>query len=227
MATAYYLELVTMMTNVPCDQEHIHILVDSCPQTPDRTQFILGLSDEDPVPVMSANGRRLVSAGAEVLAIPCITAHYFHDRLEEEIGAGVLHLIRETVRHLKDNGVRRVGIMGTDGTVRSELFQTELEQYGMIPVVPDPEMQKKVMYLIYDEVKANKPLSLNILREIEKHLRDGGAEVIVLGCTELSMAKKDYDIGPGFIDGMEVLAKAAVEACGAPLKREYQCLITK
>ena len=40
--------------------------------------------------------------GAQVLAIPCITAHYFHEEITKEIQIPVIHLITETVAYLKD-----------------------------------------------------------------------------------------------------------------------------
>ena len=183
------------------------MIISSRPGTPDRTRYILGLSDENPAPVMIDAGRWLVAEGAEILAIPCITAHYFQKQLEEEIHTPVIHLIKETVHHMRDYGVRKAGIMATDGTIQSGLFQEELRLHGMEAVLPSAEAQKKVMHLIYDNVKA-------------------GAEVIVLGCTELSIIKKMYPVGSGVLDAMEVLAREAVLRCGAPLKQEYNCLIT-
>jgi len=120
MATAYYMELVIQMTDASCDQEHLNMIISSRPGTPDRTRYILGLSDENPAPVMIDAGRWLVAEGAEILAIPCITAHYFQKQLEEEIHTPVIHLIKETVHHMRDYGVRKAGIGGKDlGTVQN------------------------------------------------------------------------------------------------------------
>ena len=136
MATAYYMELVIQMTDASCDQEHLNMIISSRPGTPDRTRYILGLSDENPAPVMIDAGRWLVAEGAEILAIPCITAHYFQKQLEEEIHTPVIHLIKETVHHMRDYGVRKAGIMATDGTIQSGLFQEELRLHGMEAVLP-------------------------------------------------------------------------------------------
>ena len=131
MATAYYLELVTKMTDASCDQEHLKIVIWSRPDTPDRTRFILGLSQDDPRGPIVDSGRRLVSQGAECLAIPCITAHYFHDEIERLVGYPVINLPAEVVSHLKTYGWNRIGIMATDGTIQTGLFQRELEKQGM------------------------------------------------------------------------------------------------
>ena len=83
-------------------RQHLNMIISSRPGTPDRTRYILGLSDENPAPVMIDAGRWLVAEGAEILAIPCITAHYFQKQLEEEIHTPVIHLIKETVHHMRD-----------------------------------------------------------------------------------------------------------------------------
>ena len=120
MATAYYLELVIQMTDASCDQEHIPMIIYNRPDTPDRTRYILGLSNDDPQRLMVETGRALVRQGAECLVIPCITAHYFHAYLEAQIGKPLLNLVEETVNHLKQFGFRRAGIMATDGTIRTQ-----------------------------------------------------------------------------------------------------------
>ena len=226
MATAYFLELAIQMTDASCDQEHIPMIIYSRPDTPDRTRYILGLSSEDPQRLMVETGRALVRQGAECLVIPCITAHYFHSYLEAQIGKPLLNLVQETAVHLKQFGCSRVGVMATDGTIRSALFQQELARQGMEAVIPSEAGQKKVMHLIYQNVKAGKPIELDLFHQVEQELRGAGAQVIVLGCTELSMIKKMFPLGPNFLDAMEVLAMRAVQECEAPLKSEYRCLIT-
>lgn len=62
---------------------------------------------------------------------------------------------------------------------------------------------------------------------VQKELTDCGAQVILLGCTELSIIKRDEHIGAGFLDVMEVLARASVLGCGKKLKGEYECLLER
>ena len=100
MATTYFLYLLTQMSLAEKDQEHMEILMHSKPSIPDRTRYILGLSSENPAPEMIEIGQELKNMGAELLAIPCITAHYFHDELEQGIGLKVLHAVKETGKYL-------------------------------------------------------------------------------------------------------------------------------
>ena len=225
--TAHFMELVIHMTDVNTDQQHLPMIVYNMPFIPDRTAHILDNSKESPLPLMLEFGQRLQEQGADCLVIPCMTAHYFVGGLEEKISTPIIHGIRETVAHLKEHGIERVGIMATDGTIRSGVFHRELEKQGLTPIAPLEEAQKCVMHLIYENVKAGKPAEMDRFRTAAEDLRAQGAQAIILGCTELSLIKRDYDIGAGFIDAMEVLARQSVLACGKPLKKEYDCLITR
>ena len=120
-----------------------------------------------------------------------------------------------------------MGILATDGTIRSKLFQRELENHGMEALIPGPEGQKCIMSVIYDDIKANKPAGMDKFELASRQLRAQGAEAIILGCTELSLVKRDQPIGAGYLDAMEVLAQTCVRLCGGKLKEEYQNLITK
>lgn len=249
MATVYFLQLVTQMTDAKVDKEHIEILMKSVPSTPDRTAYILkqmamqeeqglvpgkdvrkdsveSILSDNPMPIMTKTGAELETMGAQILAIPCITAHYFHEEMQEQLGIPLLHGIEETVAYLKQRGIEKVGIMATDGTVRTGLFQKELEKQHMQAFVPDTEGQKGVMTLIYDQVKAGCPIDLALFQKIAGGLFAQGAEVVLLGCTELSLIKRDFEIGSGFLDVMEVLARKAVLECGR-LKADYRELVTK
>ncbi len=225
MATAYFLELLTQMSQAETDQEHMEILLHSKPSIPDRTKYILGLSGESPLPDMAAIGRELREAGAAEIAIPCITAHYFHNELEEQIGIPVLHAIKETALYLKAEGVGTVGILATDGTVQSGLFQREFETYGIRALTPTTENQALIMDIIYRQVKTGKKGNPGQLEEVAQSLRDRGAEVNLLGCTELSLLKRDFTLPAGYLDVMEVLASRAVKDCGV-FREEYGRLIT-
>lgn len=227
IATAHFMELVINMTDAPRDQEHLPMIVYNMPYIPDRTAYILDNTQPDPLPEMLRIGQSLQQQGVSCIAIPCVTAHYFFDTLEAGIPVPIINGVRETVRHLKENGIEAVGIMATDGTIQSKIFHRELIAQGLTPVVPDEQGQKAVMHLIFENIKAGKPARMDKFFGAARGLRSKGAQAIILGCTELSLIKRDYEIGAGFIDAMEVLAQQSVLACGKPLKQAYRCLITR
>lgn len=226
MATAYYLELMIKMTDAATDQEHLQSIVMNFPTIPDRTAYILGRSAECPLAPMVALGQQMKALGAGVIATPCITAHYFHQELQEGIGLPMIHGIECVARHLAEAGIRRVGLMATDGTVQSGIFQRQVEAQGMELVLPDAEGQAGVMALIYDQVKAGLQPDPVLFETIKQQLRSKGAQVVVLGCTELSLLKKKFPLGDGILDALEVLAQESVLACGKQIKPEYQQLFT-
>lgn len=225
LATAHFMELVIEMTDAKRDQENVDMVVYSFPSIPDRTGYILGSNLKSPLPGLKSVAHALVRQKVTCIAIPCVTAHYFHKELQSTIPVPILNGVVETVKLLKEQGIKKVGIMATDGTIRSQLLSKELDYAGIIPVIPSKKRQEDVMHLIYENVKAGKPAELERFRRVQQELMDCGAEVILLGCTELSLIKRDHDIGPGFIDVMEVLARESVLRCGKKLKPEYECLI--
>ena len=83
MATAYFMQLIIKMTDANLDQDHLEMIIYNCPTIPDRTEFILGKSKASPLPRMIEVGKKLKEQNADYIAIPCITAHYFHKELEE------------------------------------------------------------------------------------------------------------------------------------------------
>lgn len=224
MATAYFMQLVTQMSDAATDQEHIELLLHSRPRIPDRTCYILDKNRENPVPQMIEVGRGLARCGAEIIAIPCITAHYFQKELEESIGVPILNAIEETSLCLRSGGIQKVGVMATDGTVRSGLFQSVLGTNGIDCFLPDRERQRQVMHIIYENVKAGKPVEMCLFQDVAKSLFNRGAQVILLACTELSLVGRDNRLGEGYLDVMEVLARKAVLSCGN-LKKEYEKLV--
>ena len=227
MATAYLMELVTKMTNAGCDQEHLPMIIYSHPQIPDRTAYILKKNPNSPVPEIVRLAKQLQQQNVAAIAIPCITAHYFWQEISNQVEIPVLNALVGTAEHLREHGVSKVGIMATDGTIATDLLQRTLENAGMEVLIPDAEYQQGVMDLIYRDIKANRPPDMDLFRQISSSLHGRGAEVIILGGTELSLIKKHYDIGPGFIDALEVLARLAVLACGKELNETYRCLITE
>lgn len=227
IATAHFMELIIHMTDVETDQDHLPMIVYNMPTIPDRTAYILDHSKENPLPRMLELGKTLSAQQVSCIAIPCITAHFFMAELEAGIPAPLIDGVAATALHLKEHGIQKVGIMATDGTVSSGIFHRELLSRGLTPIVPGESAQKDVMHLIFDNVKAGKPAEMSRFFAAAEDLRSQGAEAIILGCTELSLIKRDEHIGAGFIDAMEVLAKESVLTCGKPVKREYDCLITK
>lgn len=226
-ATVYFMDLVTSMTKAEADREHLEILVHSAPSTPDRTEYILNKAADNPIPRIIEVGRGLVRMGADVIAIPCMTAHAFHDEIQHSIDVPVLNGITLTAKALCDSGVKKAGVMATDGTIKTMLFQNELTRFGIEAVTPCARGQEKVMSLIYDDIKTGRAPDMIKFKEIKEELLQNEAECIILGCTELSLIKRDMAIGNGFADTTEILAWHSIYECQKTPKRKYSELVTK
>ena len=214
MATVYFYELLTSHTEAACDQDHIDIIINSHATTPDRSAFITGRSDEDPLAVMVDDIRRMKTYGADLVAIPCNTAHYFYDKLKASTDLPILNIMEETAACLASLGVKRAGILATDGTVYSGTYDRFLSAHGIDCIRPSGEDQKTVMRIIYDEIKNGKAPDVDAFLAVSKHLLDAGADALILGCTELSLIKRQYPLPPYYIDSLDVLADSTIRACG-------------
>lgn len=214
MSSVYFYELLTSLTDAGCDQEHIDMVISSRATTPDRTAYILGRSDDNPLDVMISEAKKLVAFGAELIAIPCNTAHYFYDRLSEEIEVPILNIIEESVKRLSADGIRRFGLLATEGTVKSRTYQKYCAAHGIECVVPDDEYQKMVSEIIYGQIKKNLPADMDSFMKISDHMKRLGCERLILGCTELSLIKRGGGLGDYYTDSLECLALATIHACG-------------
>jgi aspartate racemase len=220
-ATAWFMELVVKMTDARRDSEHIPMIIYNKPDIPDRTSYIVGRSNESPLEPIITVGRFLAEQGADYIAIPCVTSYFFYEQLQEGIRAPIIDMVYETAVYLKDNKVKKVGIMATDGTILGGFFTGGLENCGISVVQPSREGQELLMDIIYGGIKAGNPFNINDFYKVEEELRYSGAEIIILGCTELSLIKRNYNLNKGFLDATEVLARKAVLLCSGRLKSEY------
>ena len=213
MSTVYFCELLTAHTKAATDADHIDMLISSRASTPDRTAFILGTSREDPLPVMCREARRLTDAGADLLVIPCNTAHYFYDGLRESCSTPILNIIEETVSHLHRNRVRRFGLLATEGTCASGAYRRFSDPLGMDCVEPTAEEQAVITEIIYGCVKQNRSIDWNAFFRVTDAMRARGCERLVLGCTELSLLKRAGLDENLFVDSLEILAYRTILAC--------------
>lgn len=226
MATVYYMQRVIEMTKAGCDQEHINMLVFNDCDIPDRTAFITEKSPDNPLPVMVEDAKRLEAAGCEFVVIPCNTAHYFYDELEQAVEIPVVNIVEETIRYAKTRvqDLSCVGIMATTGTIVTGTYQKYAERAGLSFAVPDENEQNLLMQIIYDGVKAGKPVPRADFDRVANHLRAKGAQCLILGCTELSVLKRDLPINdPDVLDSIDVLASETVRRSGKPFTDE--CLL--
>lgn len=226
MATVYYMQRVIEMTKAGRDQDHINMLVFNDCDIPDRTAFITEQSPDNPLPVMVEDAKRLEAAGCAFVVIPCNTAHYFYDELQQAVKIPVVNIVEETIRYAKERiaNLQCVGIMATTGTIVTGTYQKYAQQAGLEAIVPDEAGQAALMHMIYDGVKAGQPVAREDFDAVANALRARGAQCLILGCTELSVLKRDLPIDdPDVLDSIDVLASETVRRSGKQYTSE--CLL--
>ena len=217
-ATQDFYQRILDRTDAAKDQEHLPTLIWSDTSMPDRTAAILGGDAEGCYQRLLAGARLLEGGGCTVLSIPCNTSHYFADRLQEDISIPLIHMPRETVGVLAEEGRRKVAILATDGTIRTGVYQKECTARGIEAVSPPEEVQKLVMSIIYDEIKRGEKGSREKFAVIDRWLRQAGCDSAILGCTELSVYRTYHGLPDHYLDAMDVLAQRCITACGYKLR---------
>lgn len=217
-ATQIFYQFVLDRTDAASDQDHLPTLILSDTQIPDRTSAILSGRTKEVYAKLLSGIRLLERYGCTAVAIPCNTSHYFVDRLQEAVRVPILHMIRETAAVLHAQGKRRPGILATDGVIRTGLYARECAAFGIEAVAPDPDTQKLVMSIIYDDIKRGKRGSWERFAEIDRALHESGCDCAVLACTELSVFSAYHTLPPYYLDAMAVLAEKAVAFCGYTLR---------
>ena len=194
------------------DQEHIKTIIYSNPKISDRTNAILfkGIS---PLPELITTALSLQKAGADFLIMPRNTAHYFIEPLKKSVDIPILNMIKITSKHIheKFSYHNNIGLLATDGTIRSNIYQKSLKKDKEFHI-PDNKDQKLVMSAIYEHIKAGKLESgKHILNNISEKLRMSGANIIIAGCTEISLVLKNGDLEIPILDPLQLLAEYAVK----------------
>lgn len=213
LATACFMELVIKRTCAATDQDNIPMIVYNDPQIPDRTDYILGRSEANPRPEMAKVARWLEDAGADYIAIPCNTAHYFYEDICDAVHIPVLNIMELTAQrvaeHIGPGGT--VGLTATDGTIESGVFQSYFERVGLQTMVPSEQDRALVMSAIYDGVKAGRRLDPDAYLGVTRRLHEAGCGEVIVGCTELSVVYQELGDKPDYlVDSLEVLADACV-----------------
>ena len=224
LSSAYFYELITYHTKAARDQDHIDIILSSRATTPDRTDFILGKSDESPVPFMVEDARLLEQYGADAIVIPCNTAHYFIEEVRNSVNVPVPSILEETAKHIQTAGFINPLILATEGTVKSDSYQRALADVGVKWEVPNANDQKIVTKTIYEGVKAGQANDARELLSVATSYFEKGCDCAILGCTELSVLKPRIETqlhdssssisSVSFVDSLECLANVVIKMFG-------------
>lgn len=215
-ATNRLCALITDLTPARTDQEHIPVITFNNSLIPPRVEATSGEA-RSPVPEMIRTAQILEQAGADMLVMPCNLAHYFIEEVQSGVQVPILNMIEETVNFAieKFPGFRTAGLLASTPTIDYGLYHSSFARQRRAIVSPAaPEQKSKVMEAIYGKrgIKSGyKTEPRSLLMEAALQLVAQGAELIIAGCTEVSLVLEQKSVPCPVIDPMEVIARVAIE----------------
>lgn len=198
---------LTKATPVLKDQDHINAILLSDSKIPDRTDFILGYSDESPLPKLKEDVKLLNDMNVDNVAILCNTAHYFYDDLVKDSTSNIYNIIDITMKSLSG---KKVGLISTKGTRDSKIYEKHAASHNVELVTLDDKYQEIASSIIYEQVKMNKSIIEKDFRRICDKLFSKNCEYIILGCTELSTAKIQFMLNEIYVDPIDKLIERII-----------------
>lgn len=217
LATVDFLEKLVLQTKASRDQDHIPFLVACLPQIPDRMDALLR-GGPSPSDAMVEGIGRLVAGGADLIAIPCNTAHAWYDELAARAPVPILHIVRAVLEILRERGIERgaIGLLATEGTIKADIYQSVLREQGLECRLPSDAAP--VDAGIYAVKVGRLADGRTGLASVARSMLDQGCTAIILGCTEISVALGDEaEFREVTIDASAALARVALRRCGARL----------
>lgn len=163
--------------------------------------------------VLSQIAQILEKAGADFIVICTNTMHKVAPQIQKTISIPILHIAQATADALLENGIKKVGFLGTKYTMTQEFYKEKLLEAGLEVVIPDQAGVEEVNRIIYDELCLGqiKESSKQAYLAIIDDLKNAGAEAVILGCTEIGLLVKQEDTDMPLFDTTVIHAQKAAE----------------
>jgi len=218
LATADFVQKVISATSAEHDEQHVPMLISNDPRIPRRPAAILQ-GAQSPLPRLMEIRDNLIHAGATALVMPCNTAHYWHADLMQGCRLPFPSIIELTCDQVTtkaaDGGL--VGLVATEATLATGLFQTALERRGLSSLVPTDQIVREFMLPSIAYVKSGQlAKAAPLMQATVHHLLENNAKTVILACTEAPIAMSGV---PDFmdkhcVDSTDALARATVDLWG-------------
>jgi len=216
-------------THADIDQDHLPFLLVSYPhEIKDRTEFLQGIHDENPANIVYQLICQLKSWGADVIGVPCNTLHsdpimkvilkQLNDNEIEVVLVNMIEAVAEFILNYFPN-LKKIGLLATLGTYQNTVYSDIFHDKGLKIIHPDDEIKKNIHQAIYNPnygIKSGILLEDNqaqsILKNACQHLINLGAEVIILGCSEIPLVLNENSYkGIPLVDPANILARKLIE----------------
>lgn len=193
------------------DADHIPLVVDMNPQVPSRIARLIEGRGEDPGPVLAEMARRLESAGAEALAMPCNTAHHYAAVIREAVAIPFIDMVALSVERAVAGGGEgaRIGVLGSPALRQIGIFDAALADQGATSVYP---ADQPALLAAIREIKRSgpTPASIAVLAAAREDTEAQGAAIQLVACTEFSLIAKAAAGGTAMIDTLDMLVEAII-----------------
>lgn len=210
-ASAEFLKILAEKYPAEKDQDHPVVYMISDPKMPDRGSAIEG-QGEDPEPYIRQNMEKLVGWGADILAVPCNTAHYFIDRFRNEIKVPLVHIIEATVDASIKSSPEGAWMISTIGTARSGLYQKAAAERNYRIAIPPEDIQRDIQEIIICVKSGNMDKAARSIEDVVKKLWFIEDLPIITACTELPLAYDVSDLPKDKnISSLDALAEACIK----------------
>ncbi|GHF66434.1 aspartate racemase [Amycolatopsis bartoniae] len=215
LATADLYRKIIHSTPAARDQDHLPVVVWADPSVPDRTTALTARG-ADPTPWLIRGAHRLEALGADVIAVPCNTAHAFLPEVRNTARARIMDMIEETSRYVTRElpHIATVGVLASAGVVQAGLYHGPLERAGLTVLVPEEPSQRAHVSAAIRLIKGGDTgeAPRQALTQAARALVARGAEALIAGCTEFPLVLISTAAGLPVIDPTWVLARATVRA---------------
>lgn len=222
-ATSELFSLIIKNTKADNDQDHIPVIIVNNPKIPDRSLYILG-KGPSPINMLVEGALKLEQMGADIILIPCNTAHFFIKQIEEKIHVPIIDMIKETALYVlhKYPEINRYGLLSTSGTYETGIYKNVFDDIDLGIIDPDIDYQRQNMTAIYGKqgIKAGfKTEPLKILLQTVENLVENGARAIICGCSEIALVVKQSHVEVPLINPLKILAVKSIQLAGYSLTR--------
>lgn len=185
-AAAEFLRALAVRCPADNDSQHPVVYMIGDTEIPDRSSAILG-KGESPLPKLKADLLQLCAMGADILAVPCNTAHFFIDQFKEELPAELVHIVEETVLAAQRLSPEGAWMLSTKGTRSAGIYQKYAEKHHYTLYIPN-EKQSDVSQKIINNVKANNFAEAGrLMKLLAEELWQERDLPIMTACTELPL----------------------------------------
>ncbi len=209
-ATLLFMQRVLAAVPARDDADHIPLIVDQNPQVPSRIAALIEGTGEDPSPVLAKMARRLESAGAKALVMPCNTAHAYTSAIRSAVDIPFLSMVDVTARAIAvQYPGATVGLLASPAVKLTGVFEPAFEAVGLQPLYARDQdsMLQAIRRLKQNGADTG---ARETTMQAAKALRASGADIVLVGCSEFSLLAPAIAAEGATIDSLDALVATTI-----------------